>query len=474
MVTVPCGNPARFMIGQRLSEELKRSVRHLAARARRKAPWLTNQRLMAFAVTLVAVSLALGGLNPAKDSAAEAVADASTEVFPQVIPERLVEHVPALPEQPLEDTVEPIDSGNWNAVSVRSGQTLGAIFNQQGYSAATLHQLVTLDENTKKLARIRPGDIFEFQNDEQGAFEKMRYALNDTQYLVVSKEGDALHSSLIDREITTEVAEADGVITSSMYAAAKEAGISDSVIMDLANIFGWDLDFVLDVREGDQFFIIYEKLFREGEFLKDGRILAATFVSRGQRYRAIGHESEAGFDYYDPDGRTMRREFLRAPLNFSYISSGFNPKRMHPVLKRVRPHNGIDYYAPRGTPVYAAGDGKVIRSAYSNSNGHHVFIQHSDGIVTKYLHFSNRAVKQGQKVRQGQTIGYVGSTGLATGPHLHYEFVVNGVHRNPSTVPLPEVIPLDGDTLETFQQQSAPMLTRLRRLESTSFYASAK
>lgn len=457
-----------------MSKELKRSVRHLVTRARRKAPWLTNQRLTAFGVTFFAVALALGGLNPAGKSEPVAAADASADVFPLVLPEQLTQDIPAVSLEAAEESQEPEDSGPWNAVSVRSGQTLGAIFNEQGFSAATLHELVTLDENTERLARIRPGDVFEFQTSPEGAFEKMRYALNDTQYLLVSKEGEALQSNLVDREITTEIAEADGVISSSLYVAAKEAGIGDSVIMDLANIFGWDLDFVLDVREGDQFFIVYEKLFREGEYLKDGRILAATFVSQGQRYRAIGHESEAGFDYYDPDGRTMRREFLRAPLNFSYISSGFNPRRMHPILKRVRPHNGIDYYAPRGTPVYAAGDGTVIRSAYSNSNGNHVFIKHSDGIVTKYLHFSNRAVKQGQKVRQGQTIGYVGSTGLASGPHLHYEFVVNGVHRNPRTVPLPEVIPLDGDTLEEFQQKSATMLTRLRRLESTSLYASAK
>jgi len=168
----------------------------------------------------------------------------------------------------------------------------------------------------------------------------------------------------------------------------------------------------------------------------------------------------------------MRKAFLRAPLNFAYISSSFNPRRMHPVLKRIRPHNGIDYYAPRGTPVYAAGEGTVTRSDYSRTNGHHVFIKHANSIETKYLHFTRRAVKRGQRVKQGQTIGYVGSTGLATGPHLHYEFVVNGVHRNPRTVPLPKVKPLKGNSLTAFQAQAAPMLTQLSRLESASLYAS--
>jgi murein DD-endopeptidase MepM/ murein hydrolase activator NlpD len=145
---------------------------------------------------------------------------------------------------------------------------------------------------------------------------------------------------------------------------------------------------------------------------------------------------------------------------------------MHPVLKRIRPHNGIDYYAPRGTPVYAAGDGTVTRSDYSAANGHHVFIKHAGSIETKYLHFTKRTVKKGQKVKQGQTIGTVGSTGLATGPHLHYEFVVNGVHRNPRTVPLPKVEPLQGESLQAFRSQAAPLLTQLGRMESASLYAS--
>ena len=243
------------------------------------------------------------------------------------------------------------------------------------------------------------------------------------------------------------------------------------MIMKLANIFGWDIDFVLDIRQGDRFMLVYEKLYREGEFLRDGRILAATFINQGERFQAIWFEHGDVADYFAPDGRNMRKAFLRAPLNFSYISSNYNPRRMHPVLKRIRPHNGTDYYAPPGTPVYAAGDGTVIRSAYSKTNGHHVFIKHANSIVTKYLHFTRRTVKQGQKVKQGQTIGTVGSTGLATGPHLHYEFVVNGVHRNPRTVPLPKVEPLEGELLTAFQAQAAPMLTQLSRLESASLYA---
>ena len=170
----------------------------------------------------------------------------------------------------------------------------------------------------------------------------------------------------------------------------------------------------------------------------------------------------------------MRKAFLRAPLNFAYISSGFNPRRMHPVLKRVRPHNGTDYYAPPGTPVYAAGDGTVIRSAYSKANGHHVFIKHANSIVTKYLHFTKRLVKQGQKVKQGQTIGTVGSTGLASGPHLHYEFRVNGKHRDPLRVKLPKSLSLAKSELANFRKQTGPLLTQLAAIPSSTLVASAE
>jgi len=335
-----------------------------------------------------------------------------------------------------------------------------------------LHQIIELNSETRGLTKIRPGEVFDFQTGSAGEFLQMRYALDEARYLFVRQEGSGLTAEIQQREIFSEPAEAEGVIQSSLFLAGKQAGLSDAMVMKLANIFGWDIDFVLDIRKGDRFMLVYEKIYREGAFLKDGNILAATFINQGERFQAIYFKEGDVAGYFAPDGRNMRKAFLRAPLNFSYISSGFNPRRMHPVLKRIRAHNGIDYYAPRGTPVYSAGDGTVSRSAYSNANGHHVFVQHANSIETKYLHFTNRAVKKGQKVKQGQTIGYVGSTGLATGPHLHYEFVVNGVHRNPRTIPLPKVEPLRGELLVSFQSQAAPMLTQLSRLESASLYAS--
>jgi murein DD-endopeptidase MepM/ murein hydrolase activator NlpD len=432
--------------------------------------WLTRRKLAVFGVTLVSIGI-LMGVFEVTDRPLET--PVFSEVLPISLPQRLpdADRLSSLPQGAEKPTDQTIDD-EWQAVTVRSGQTLEVIFRRQGFDVSLMHDILAMNQDTRGLTRIRPGEVFEFQKEADGGFRRMRYPLDERRYLLISKENSELRAEILNREIFSEISEAEGVIQSSLFNAAKQAGLSDTMIMKLANIFGWDIDFVLDIREGDRFMLVYEKLYREGEFLRDGNILAATFINQGERYQAVYFDNGETADYYAPDGRNMRKAFLRAPLNFAYISSGFNPKRMHPVLKRIRPHNGIDYYAPKGTPVYAAGEGVVSRSDYSRTNGHHVFIKHANGIETKYLHFTSREVKQGQRVRQGQTIGYVGSTGLATGPHLHYEFVVNGEHRNPRTVPLPKVEPLQGDRLTAFRAQSGPMLTQLSRMESASMYAS--
>jgi len=243
--------------------------------------------------------------------------------------------------------------------------------------------------------------------------------------------------------------------------AGKKSGLTDAMVMKLASIFAWDIDFILDIRTGDSFSIIYEKIYQNGEFLRDGKIIAASFTNQGETYKAVSYDDGNGWSYYNPDGRNMKKAFLRAPLNFSYISSNFNPKRFHPVQKRIKPHRGIDYAAPKGTPVYAAGDGVVTRASYDKYNGNHVFIKHPSGIVTKYLHFTKRKVKKGQRVKQGQTIGTVGATGMVTGAHLHYEFVLNGVHRNPRTVKLPKASPLAKSKIDDYILYSTPLLSQL-------------
>jgi murein DD-endopeptidase MepM/ murein hydrolase activator NlpD len=432
--------------------------------------WLrpSRSRLAIFAVTLIVFGMALGGLEatiqPARP-AAGLVVDLA---------------LPARPPGPAEDpgTAEPpppaVSQESWERFVVQPGQSLDGIFRSQGFRPATLHAILALNDETRRLKRIRPGDEFAFQRAPDGSLEQMRYTVDESRYLMVENRHETPSAWIQDRQITRQLREARGTINSSLFLAGKEAGLSDAMVMKLANIFGWDIDFVLDIRAGDRFYMVYEKLYRDGEYLRDGEVLAATFINQGERFQAIRFEADNGAQYYAPDGRHMRKAFLRAPLNFSYISSNFNPKRFHPILRRVKPHNGIDYRAPTGTPVYAAGDGRVTQSAYSKYNGHHVFIQHANSIVTKYLHFSRRAVKSGDRVRQGQIIGYVGATGLAQAPHLHYEFLVNGRHRNPRTVSLPAVQPLEGEHLEAFRQHAAPYLAQLGRLESASMYARAE
>lgn len=438
---------------------------------------LTRARLAAFGVTLIAIGFALGGI---KRTEPPIEAKLATQKMVLALPEQATaREILDLPDaqagEPVQTAIEEIvereTRESWDSVTVQSGQSLDRIFRDQQFSIGLLHQILELDDDTARLTRIRPGDQFDFMRHEDGSLKRMRYAIDEENYLLIDSGPEGTFASRQLREIFREPAEAEGRIESSLFLAAKAAGMSDAMTMQLANIFGWDIDFVLDIREGDRFFVLYEKVYRDGEYLRDGDILAATFINQGERYQAILHEEDGVFAYYSPDGRPMKKAFLRAPLNFSYISSNFNPKRFHPILRRVKAHNGIDYRAPSGTPVYAAGQGRVIKSAYDKYNGHHVFIQHSGSIVTKYLHFTKRNVKQGQSVKQGQVIGFVGSTGMSTAPHLHYEFLVNGVHRNPRTVPLPKAEPLEGSTLASFQANAAPLQNRLSRLESASLYA---
>lgn len=428
--------------------------------------WLTRRKLVVAGATLIVTGLVVGVFESSETPESPRYSESIELMLPDRAFRAEAEAADAA------DAAAGLADDEWRSVTVRAGQTLDAIFREQGFSVALLHRILELNGDTSGLTRIRPGDVFDFNVDDAGELTAMRFELDESRYLLVRQVGGDLHAETQQREIVAEVTQAEGVIDSSLFVAGKRAGLTDAMVMKLASIFVWDIDFVLDIRNGDRFLLVYEKLYRDGEFLREGEILAATFINQGDRFQAVRFEDGDVAGFFAPDGRNMRKAFLRAPLNFSYISSNFNPRRMHPVLKRTRPHNGTDYYAPRGTPVYAAGDGTVIRSDYSAANGHHVFIKHAGGIETKYLHFTKRLVRNGQKVKQGDTIGTVGSTGLATGPHLHYEFVVSGVHRDPRTVPLPKTEPLQGDSLLAFRLASAPLLTQLSRMESASLFAS--
>ncbi|MGE6108912.1 peptidoglycan DD-metalloendopeptidase family protein [Aeromonas sobria] len=344
-------------------------------------------------------------------------------------------------------------------VKVRSGDNMGVIFQRLGLSTTDLHLIDQL-EGTDTLRLLRPGQEITFKLTRGGELHSLYYPHSLEQALKVSRKDDSFVAKAVRLELDTREASAQGSIRSSFWGAAVEAGMTEDQIMDLAAIFGWDIDFAQDLQPGDSFRVLFEEKYQDEERVASGDILAAEFINQGEIYRAV--LSEDG-NYYTPAGKAMRKSFLRAPVNFKYISSNFNPRRLHPVTGKIRPHNGIDYVAPVGTPIMASGSGSVVAAGYNQFNGNYVFIKHAGNYVTKYLHLSKRTVNKGQRVKQGQTIGLLGSTGRVTGAHLHYEFLVAGVHKNPRTLTLPQAETLSGNALSRFQAQARQQLAKLEQ-----------
>jgi len=353
-------------------------------------------------------------------------------------------------------------------LEIKSGDTLDKLFRSHHLDLGNLAAIARLDEAKTRFRRIKPGDVFEIKHTD-GELVSMYSVLNLTSALEVSRGDTGFVASIIDRPIEKRKRMAYGVIESSLYESGADAGLSDKLIMNVAGIFAWDVDFVLDIRRGDNFYIQWEEIWQDGEFVTDGEIVAAEFNNNGRTNRAIRFVDESGrSDYFTPDGNSVRKAFLRSPVDFR-VSSSFNPNRRHPVLKTVRPHRGVDYAAPSGTPIKASGDGKVIFRGVQNGYGNVVILQHGGNITTLYAHMSRFVgnVRNGSRVRQGQTIGYVGKTGLVTGVHLHYEYRINGVHRNPRTVELPQADPIADKYRQEFLAASGPILEELEQFKRT-------
>ncbi len=377
-------------------------------------------------------------------------------------------------------------SDKWLTESVKKGDNLSLIFKRMGLSPQVVHKVITLDDNTKKLKNLRPGEVIHYQVDSKNQLVALKWVidLQNTLYLerinqqssqiagAKTKQAPLYKSQIVNKTIEIRTAYIDGTITDSLFMSGKRAGLSDSLLINLANIFDWDIDFILDIRSGDSFSVLYQEKFLDGEKIGNGNIIAAEFINQGDSYKAVLYQDSKGHSsYYTPNGLSMRKAFLRAPIKFSYISSGFKLRRFHPIQKRWKAHRGIDYRAKTGTPIRAAGDGKITHSSYNKYNGKYVFIQHGQGIITKYLHMSRRAVSRGRRVKQGQVIGYVGTTGMSEAPHLHYEFVVNGVHRNPRTVKLPKAEPISKSEKNQFLVASKILVNQLesrKHIQSTA------
>jgi len=365
-------------------------------------------------------------------------------------------------------TYSNLENPAWTTYKVKRGDSLSVLFDKAQIKPNQLLELMKLGKATKELRRIHPGDAIKIISNEQGQLIALNYQIDTVRYLQVEREGDKLVAGIHKHEIEVRNAYASGEIESSLSLASEKAGLSQSMIMELASIFGWDIDFALDIRKGDQFTVIYEERFKSGSKIKGGNILAAEFINQGKTYRALRYTDPVTGDagYYSDDGRSLRKAFLRSPVNFSRISSRFTTKRYHPILHKFRSHKGVDYAAKRGTPVRASGDGKVVFKGRKGGYGNAIILKHGSRYTTLYGHLNsyNKKIRSGGRVKQGQIIGYVGSTGLASGPHLHYEFRVNGVHRNPLTVKLPSTSPIPKRYRDNFELSTQGYVAQLKVL----------
>lgn len=366
---------------------------------------------------------------------------------------------------------EGTDAHIWQTVTVQKGDNLSSLFSRYGLSGQELYK-VTLEPLAKdNLRNLLPGETLELRIDQkQQSLTELKYAFDMGRTLHLQRDDDGYNAQIIEPEIEHRTRQATGTINGSLFASAQDAGLSDRTTMALAGIFSWDVDFALDIHEGDAFTVLYEEIYVNGEKYRDGDILAAEFVNQDQTYQAIRYIDPSGHsDYYTPDGHSKRKAFIRTPVEFSRVSSGFNMKRLHPVLNTIRAHKGVDYAAPTGTPIKATGNGKVTFRGVKGGYGNVVIVQHGSSYSTLYGHMSafGRGIKAGSSVKQGQVIGYVGKSGLASGPHLHYEFRVNGKHRNPLTVALPNANPLPAKYRQAFNLHANQMLARIDQIKRT-------
>jgi murein DD-endopeptidase MepM/ murein hydrolase activator NlpD len=407
---------------------------------------------------------------------ADAIAQTATPLEPAV----------AATERPVVETEAPASdfqpepaaaASPWQEFIIQSGDNLSLLFKRAGYSNRDVYEIVNTAPQGKALERIYPGQTLAFLADDEGGLGAVKHVIDPLQSVVYRRMDGGFSSEKLTREPEVRQAWASGEIESSLFLAGRDAGLSNNLIMELANVFAGVIDFVLDPRQGDTMHVLYEELYLDGEKLSDGRILAASFTNRGETFNAFRYTDNAGRDtFYNEEGISMRKAFLMAPVDFTRISSDFNLARKHPIYKTTRPHRGTDYAAPRGTPVFAAGDGRVIEAGYTRANGNYVFLQHGEKYITKYLHLHKRKVSKGQRVVQSQVIGTVGATGAATGPHLHYEFLVAGVHRNPRTIhkQLPKARSLAAAELPAFKASIAESAQQLARLQSETRLALAQ
>ena len=417
-------------------------------------PWKNHSRIKVLATSVVVcgalAGAALLGWRATRTAPPDSAATSS--VAPPIA---------AAPPSPI--IVQQASVASIVEIVVGRNDTLDAIFRRMSLNISDLAAIRALPGIRQSLDFLKPGDAIKLTHSD-GDIKELTRKVSETQTLDVVRQSSGFEAKMIDNPVETRVRTAAAVIDSSLFQAAGAADISDAIALKLANVFAWDIDFVLDIREGDRFTAVYEQIYQDGKYLRDGEVLAAEFVNNGKVYRAVRFVSDSGSaGYYTPAGLAMRKAFLRAPVDFTRVSSAFNPHRQHPILNLIRGHMGTDYAAPTGTPVHAAGDGRVSFAGRRGGYGNAVVLTHGSNVSTLYGHLSRfaRITHVGAHVQQGDVIAYVGMTGLATGPHLHYEYLTNGVHRNPQTVQLPGAEPLHAEALQRFRELAAPLIAAL-------------
>lgn len=390
--------------------------------------------------------------------AAFGIAPDSTLELP---PLRTVERPLPLPALAV---VPEADLPYWREERVLRGDTIGSLLARAGVDDPRALAFLRTDPAARPLYQLRPGQPVRVATDEDGRLSALRFVTGQGGLLAIERAGDRFAATLGAAAETVRLSLVSGVIASSLFGAADAVGLPDAVTVALADLFGGDIDFLQDLRRGDRFTVLYETRLLEGERVGTGRIVAAAFENRGTRLTAFHWPDADGRDaWYTDDGRSTRKSFLRSPMEFSRMTSGFSLARLHPIFRSLRAHKGVDYAAPAGTPVRATADGLVTLAGVQGGYGNVVVLRHAGAYSTLYAHLSRFAagVRNGTRVRQGEVIGYVGATGWATGPHLHYEFRVNDEARDPSTVALPTAGPLPPEARAAFDAHVQPLARQL-------------
>lgn len=370
-------------------------------------------------------------------------------------------------DEPLTPTAE-VDQDTQQIVVVKSGDTLSSIFSNVGLSNAVLMGILEQDPKAKRFTNLKINQKLVFTFNPDRTLKELASDISPLKSIHITQAAasDTYSFSEQVKQTSTEHKVVSGTISQTLLGATKEAGLPYKLTLDLANIFGYDIDFAQDLRKGDNFSVVYEQKKIDDKVVSSGNILAAQFTNRGKTYTAVRYTNKQGYtSYYDDKGSSTQKAFIRTPVDFSRISSRFNLGRKHPVLNTIRAHKGVDYAAPIGTPVKATGDGKIIVAGRRGGYGNTVIIQHGNKYRTVYAHLRGfaKGIRSGSQVKQGQVIAYVGTTGLSTGPHLHYEFQVNGVHVDPLSHTLPAADPIPKNELARFKQQAAPHLAMLEQ-----------